>query len=166
MIFTEWLYFAVCVLQHIMCVCVCVLQANNSTNSTEDAQVEDTVAFPNDLYSQASKASVSHPQLSSDVRQNKWWVISSPCIEKCVLSWLLLIFFFLSFQAEDKLHFTVQVLEEAAALFEEDHSNASWEENTVENFVNVVNQQADGLRSCVSLSVDQHLTCSLEKINE
>ncbi|XP_027144877.1 interferon a3-like isoform X1 [Larimichthys crocea] len=81
--------------------------ANNSTNSTEDAQVEDTVAFPNDLYSQASKAS-----------------------------------------AEDKLHFTVQVLEEAAALFEEDHSNASWEENTVENFVNVVNQQADGLRSC------------------
>uniref|UniRef100_A0A4W6F2V7 Uncharacterized protein n=1 Tax=Lates calcarifer TaxID=8187 RepID=A0A4W6F2V7_LATCA len=33
---------------------------NNSTNSTEDAEVEDTVAFPNDLYSQASKASVSH----------------------------------------------------------------------------------------------------------
>uniref|UniRef100_A0A4W6F013 Uncharacterized protein n=1 Tax=Lates calcarifer TaxID=8187 RepID=A0A4W6F013_LATCA len=30
---------------------------NNSTNSTEDAEVEDTVAFPNDLYSQASKAS-------------------------------------------------------------------------------------------------------------
>lgn len=92
-------------------------------------------------------------------------MISSPCIEKCVLSWLLLIFFFL-FQAEDKLLFTVQVLEEAAALFEEDHSNASWEENTVDEFVNVVNQQADGLRSCVSLSVDQQLTCSREKINE
>uniref|UniRef100_A0A4W6GAY1 Uncharacterized protein n=1 Tax=Lates calcarifer TaxID=8187 RepID=A0A4W6GAY1_LATCA len=54
---------------------------NNSTNSTEDAEVEDTVAFPNDLYSQASKAS-----------------------------------------AEDKLGFTVQVLEEMAVLFEEDHS--------------------------------------------
>ncbi|XP_027145256.1 interferon a3 [Larimichthys crocea] len=78
-----------------------------NTMAIEDAEVEDTVAFPNHLYSHASRAS-----------------------------------------AEDKLHFTVQVLEEAAALFEEDHSNASWEENTVENFVNVVNQQADGLRSC------------------
>nr|AFP94214.1 IFN2 [Oplegnathus fasciatus] len=81
---------------------------NNSTNTTEDAGVKDTVAFPNELYSQASKAA-----------------------------------------AEDKLGFTVQVLEETAALFEEDHSSASWEENTVENFVNVVTQQADGLRSCI-----------------
>uniref|UniRef100_A0A4W6F231 Uncharacterized protein n=1 Tax=Lates calcarifer TaxID=8187 RepID=A0A4W6F231_LATCA len=63
---------------------------NNSTNSTEDAEVEDTVAFPNDLYSQASKAS-----------------------------------------AEDKLGFTVQVLEEMA-------------ESTVKDFVNIVTQQADG----------------------
>uniref|UniRef100_A0A4W6BP53 Uncharacterized protein n=1 Tax=Lates calcarifer TaxID=8187 RepID=A0A4W6BP53_LATCA len=80
---------------------------NNSTNSTEDAEVEDTVAFPNDLYSQASKAS-----------------------------------------AEDKLGFTVQVLEEMAVLFEEDHSAASWEESTVKDFVNIVTQQADGLHSC------------------
>ncbi|GLD60087.1 uncharacterized protein AKAME5_001202800 [Lates japonicus] len=80
---------------------------NNSTNSTEDAEVEDTVAFPNDLYSQASRAS-----------------------------------------AEDKLGFTVQVLEEMAVLFEEDHSAASWEESTVKDFVNVETQQADGLRSC------------------
>ncbi|XP_050923075.1 uncharacterized protein LOC127139318 [Lates calcarifer] len=83
------------------------MQVNNSTNSTEDAEVEDTVAFPNDLYSQASKAS-----------------------------------------AEDKLGFTVQVLEEMAVLFEEDHSAASWEESTVKDFVNIVTQQADGLHSC------------------
>uniref|UniRef100_A0A8C3G0H9 Interferon a3-like n=1 Tax=Cyclopterus lumpus TaxID=8103 RepID=A0A8C3G0H9_CYCLU len=56
-----------------------------------------------------------------------------------------LIFFF---QAEDKLRFTVQILEEMAALFEEDHSNASWEENTVDHFLIVVTQQADGLHSC------------------
>uniref|UniRef100_A0A3Q3CKN2 Uncharacterized protein n=1 Tax=Haplochromis burtoni TaxID=8153 RepID=A0A3Q3CKN2_HAPBU len=47
--------------------------------------------------------------------------------------------------AEDKLAFTVQILEEVAALFEEDHSSASWEENTVENFLNIVNKQ---LNSC------------------
>ncbi|XP_051273607.1 interferon a3-like [Dicentrarchus labrax] len=82
--------------------------ANNSTNTTEDAEVEDTVAFPNLLYRQASKAS-----------------------------------------AEDQLAFTVQILNETAALFEEDHSSASWEENTVEDFVNVVTQQADNLRSCI-----------------
>uniref|UniRef100_A0A3Q3BRX1 Uncharacterized protein n=1 Tax=Haplochromis burtoni TaxID=8153 RepID=A0A3Q3BRX1_HAPBU len=52
--------------------------------------------------------------------------------------------------AEDKLAFTVQILEEVAALFEEDHSSASWEENTVENFLNIVNKQAEELRSCVS----------------
>lgn len=61
-----------------------------------------------------------------------------------------LIFFFFFFQAEDKLAFTVQILNETSALFEEDHSSASWEENTAENFVNVITQQADGLRSCVS----------------
>ncbi|KAL3968019.1 diphthamide biosynthesis protein 3 [Sarotherodon galilaeus] len=51
--------------------------------------------------------------------------------------------------AEDKLAFTVQVLEEVAALFEEDHSSASWEENTVENFLNIVNKQAEELHSCI-----------------
>ncbi|XP_031697171.1 interferon a3 [Anarrhichthys ocellatus] len=79
--------------------------AHNSTNTTEDAEVN----FPNDLYKQASKAS-----------------------------------------AEDKLSFTVQILEEMVALFEEDHSNASWEENTVDQFLMVVTQQANGLHSCVS----------------
>ena len=44
----------------IMCVCVCVMQANNSTNTTEN-----TVDFPNELYSQAAKASVRKPQLLS-----------------------------------------------------------------------------------------------------
>uniref|UniRef100_A0AAX7VW69 Uncharacterized protein n=1 Tax=Astatotilapia calliptera TaxID=8154 RepID=A0AAX7VW69_ASTCA len=52
--------------------------------------------------------------------------------------------------AEDKLAFTVQILEKLFALFEEDHSSASWEENTVENFLNIVNKQAEELRSCVS----------------
>lgn len=64
----------------------------------------------------------------------------------------MILFFFFFFQAEDKLAFTVQVLEEVAALFEEDHSSAaSWEESTVEDFVNVVTQQADGLRPCVRI---------------
>ncbi|XP_039870329.1 interferon a3-like [Simochromis diagramma] len=51
--------------------------------------------------------------------------------------------------AEDKLAFTVQILEELFALFEEDHSSAPWEENTVENFLNIVNKQAEELRSCI-----------------
>ncbi|XP_071318455.1 interferon a3-like [Trachinotus anak] len=80
---------------------------SNSTNSTE-GEVQDTVAFPNDLYSQVSKAS-----------------------------------------AEDKVVFTVQALDEMAALFEEDYSSASFEEKTVKDFLSVVTQQADGLRSCI-----------------
>ncbi|KAL6094562.1 uncharacterized protein ACO6RY_15942 [Pungitius sinensis] len=51
--------------------------------------------------------------------------------------------------AEDKLRFSVQILEEMVALFEEDHSNASWEEQTVEHFLMVVTQQAEGLHSCI-----------------
>uniref|UniRef100_A0A671Y7B5 Uncharacterized protein n=1 Tax=Sparus aurata TaxID=8175 RepID=A0A671Y7B5_SPAAU len=54
--------------------------------------------------------------------------------------------------AEDKLAFTVQVLNEMSVLFEEDHSSALWEEKTVDDFVSVVTSQADELRSCVSLS--------------
>uniref|UniRef100_A0A3Q1AJT4 Uncharacterized protein n=1 Tax=Amphiprion ocellaris TaxID=80972 RepID=A0A3Q1AJT4_AMPOC len=53
---------------------------------------------------------------------------------------------------EDKVAFMVQILQEAAALFEEDHSSASWEESTVENFLNLLNKQADELSSCVSLT--------------
>nr|XP_024659242.1 interferon a3-like [Maylandia zebra] len=52
--------------------------------------------------------------------------------------------------AEDKLAFTVQILEEVAALFEEDHSSASWEDSTVRNLLNIVNKQAEELHSCVS----------------
>ncbi|XP_013764404.1 interferon a3-like [Pundamilia nyererei] len=50
--------------------------------------------------------------------------------------------------AEDKLAFSVQILEEVAALFEEDHSAASWEDSTVRNFLNIVNKQAEELHSC------------------
>ncbi|XP_034715994.1 interferon phi 4 [Etheostoma cragini] len=51
--------------------------------------------------------------------------------------------------AEDKLSFTVQILEEMVSLFEEEHRSASWEENTVEHFLIAVTQQADGLHSCI-----------------
>ncbi|KAF7657417.1 hypothetical protein LDENG_00026860 [Lucifuga dentata] len=50
--------------------------------------------------------------------------------------------------AEDQLKFIVQVLEEMTDLFEQDWSSVSWEENTVENFLNIVNQQVDGLHAC------------------
>uniref|UniRef100_A0A3Q2WI04 Uncharacterized protein n=1 Tax=Haplochromis burtoni TaxID=8153 RepID=A0A3Q2WI04_HAPBU len=82
----------------------------NSTNTTEDAEGEVTLAFPNHLYRQASKA-------------------------------------------EDKLAFTVQILEEVAALFEEDHSSASWEDSTVRNLLNIVSKQAEELHCVSSLSV-------------
>lgn len=52
-------------------------------------------------------------------------------------------------QAEEKVAFTVQVLKEVCALMEEDDSSSSWEEVTVENFLSVVNKQADELLSCV-----------------
>nr|XP_046234040.1 interferon a3-like [Scatophagus argus] len=95
------------------CLDLLSVMGNNSTNSTEDAEVQDAVAFPDDLYNQASQAS-----------------------------------------AEGKLAFAVQVLDETAGLFEEDHSSASWEENTADDFVNVLTKQADELRSCVSISAD------------
>uniref|UniRef100_A0A3Q2WFN9 Uncharacterized protein n=1 Tax=Haplochromis burtoni TaxID=8153 RepID=A0A3Q2WFN9_HAPBU len=44
----------------------------------------------------------------------------------------------------------IQILEEVAALFEEDHSAASWEDSTVRNFLNIVNKQAEELHSCLS----------------
>ncbi|KAM4715173.1 interferon a3-like [Anableps anableps] len=83
------------------------MMVNNSTNSTDD-EVQNTVAFPHNLYSQASKAS-----------------------------------------AEGKLSFTVHILKEVSALFEEDQSSSSWQEVTVENFINIVNKQADELHSCI-----------------
>ncbi|MED6237606.1 hypothetical protein ATANTOWER_029137 [Ataeniobius toweri] len=51
--------------------------------------------------------------------------------------------------AEGKLAFTVQILKEVCALFEEDDSSSSWQEITVEHFLNVVNKQADELHSCI-----------------
>uniref|UniRef100_A0A8C6Q0S1 Uncharacterized protein n=1 Tax=Nothobranchius furzeri TaxID=105023 RepID=A0A8C6Q0S1_NOTFU len=51
--------------------------------------------------------------------------------------------------AEDKVAFVVQILKEVSSLFEEDHSPSSWEETTEENFLSVINQQAEELHSCV-----------------
>ncbi|XP_038152803.1 interferon a3-like [Cyprinodon tularosa] len=51
--------------------------------------------------------------------------------------------------AEGKLAFTVHILREISALFEDDYSSSSWQETTVENFLNVVNKQADELQSCI-----------------
>ncbi|XP_039472708.1 interferon a3-like [Oreochromis aureus] len=50
---------------------------------------------------------------------------------------------------EDKLAFVVQILKEVFDLFEKNRSSAPWEENTVENFLNIVNKQAEKLHSCV-----------------
>ncbi|XP_053703380.1 interferon a3-like [Synchiropus splendidus] len=49
---------------------------------------------------------------------------------------------------EHRLHFVVQVLDEVAKLFQEDHSSAAWGEVTVDHFLHSVTQQANGLRSC------------------
>lgn len=59
----------------------------------------------------------------------------------------------------------MQTLDQMALLFQEVHNSTSWEENTVDDFVNVVSEQADGLRSCVSLrNVEEHsLTSSQVK---
>uniref|UniRef100_A0AAQ4P1G1 Uncharacterized protein n=1 Tax=Gasterosteus aculeatus aculeatus TaxID=481459 RepID=A0AAQ4P1G1_GASAC len=68
-------------------------------------------------------------------------------------------------QAEDKLRFSVQILEEMAALFEEDHSNASWEEQTVDRFLFVVTKQADGLHSCVSRPKNKKLQMYFKRLS-
>uniref|UniRef100_A0A672GYB0 Interferon a3-like n=1 Tax=Salarias fasciatus TaxID=181472 RepID=A0A672GYB0_SALFA len=86
-----------------------MVRTNNSTNTTEDAELDASLAFPYSLYNQASNAS-----------------------------------------DEDKLAFIVHVLREVCGLFEEDYSAASWEESTVEDFLIVLNRQADELSSCVS----------------
>ncbi|XP_055006002.1 interferon a3-like [Boleophthalmus pectinirostris] len=81
----------------------------SSFNSTEDADLQDTVAFPNELYNHASNAIT-----------------------------------------EERLRFMAQLLDEIVSLFEEDQSAASWHESAVDDFLNVITQQADGLRSCVT----------------
>uniref|UniRef100_A0A8C6SP71 Interferon phi 4 n=1 Tax=Neogobius melanostomus TaxID=47308 RepID=A0A8C6SP71_9GOBI len=51
--------------------------------------------------------------------------------------------------AEERLRFVVQLLEEIFALFDgEDQTFVSWQEMAVDDFLNVITQQADGLRSC------------------
>lgn len=122
-----------------------VLQVNNSTNSTKDEE-QSAVAFPHHLYSHVSKASVSPPQLHSAHNQSfdHRWDSKDFCSQHLTV----LLFFFL--QAEGKLAFTVHILREISALIEEDYSSSSWQETTVENFLNVVNKQADELHSCVS----------------
>ncbi|XP_063338362.1 interferon a3-like [Pelmatolapia mariae] len=52
---------------------------------------------------------------------------------------------------EDKLAFIVQILKELFDLFEKDRSSAPWEENTVENFLNIVNKMAEELQCCPSI---------------
>ncbi|XP_029934219.1 interferon phi 4 [Myripristis murdjan] len=51
--------------------------------------------------------------------------------------------------AEDRLNFMAQVLEEVVHLFEEDWDSMPWPETTVNNFLSVVNQQEEGVRSCI-----------------
>ena len=126
-------------------ICLCVIQANNSTNTTEDAELE--VAFPHRLYTQASKASVSHPEISFFLQLflEKSVVTAVKKWHECNM-WL----FISSFQAGERLVFIVQVLKELAKLFKKDHSSASWQKKTEEDFVIVVNGQIHGLRPCVS----------------
>uniref|UniRef100_A0A8C6WIE8 Interferon phi 4 n=1 Tax=Neogobius melanostomus TaxID=47308 RepID=A0A8C6WIE8_9GOBI len=56
--------------------------------------------------------------------------------------------------AEERLRFVVQLLEEIFALFDgEDQTFVSWQEMAVDDFLNVITQQADGLlASCVSIT--------------
>lgn len=76
----------------------------------------------------------------------------------------------LCYQAAEKLAFAVLVLNHTAALLDQDQDRdqehdqeqdqdqdrdqeqglALWDQNAVDSFVNLISQQADGLRSCVS----------------
>uniref|UniRef100_A0A8C5N6V2 Interferon a3-like n=1 Tax=Gouania willdenowi TaxID=441366 RepID=A0A8C5N6V2_GOUWI len=56
--------------------------------------------------------------------------------------------------AEEKLGFLVQVLNEVFALFEEDHTDAHWDEKKVNDFLNVLSRQAAELNACVSISTE------------
>uniref|UniRef100_A0A668ASA1 Interferon a3-like n=1 Tax=Myripristis murdjan TaxID=586833 RepID=A0A668ASA1_9TELE len=58
--------------------------------------------------------------------------------------------------AEDRLNFMAQVLEEVVHLFEEDWDSMPWPETTVNNFLSVVNQQEEGVRSCSLDSSHSH----------
>ncbi|KAF7203994.1 interferon a3-like [Nothobranchius furzeri] len=65
--------------------------------------------------------------------------------------------------AEDKVAFMVQILEEVLSLFEEDHSSSSWEETTEENFLSVINQQAEELHSCIGGQGHTKMNVKLQK---
>ncbi|KAM4624577.1 interferon phi 4 [Polymixia lowei] len=49
----------------------------------------------------------------------------------------------------DQLGFIVQTLEEIIDLFNEDLDHVTWEESRLDNFLNVLSQQMDGMRSCI-----------------
>ncbi|XP_075896628.1 interferon a3-like [Nelusetta ayraudi] len=53
--------------------------------------------------------------------------------------------------ATDKLAFAVLVLNHTAALLDQDQEQGSapWDQNTVDSFLNLITQQADGLHSCI-----------------
>lgn len=51
----------------------------------------------------------------------------------------------------------LQTLEEVTRLLEE-AKNVSWNEEKLDNFLNTLQQQAKGLRSCVSSPVFTHLS--------
>lgn len=117
-----------------MFVRVCVyMQERNCTNCTEDSPT-----FPKELYQQVFTEAVSPPQLPA--LRSHHCRHAAPTKAHCSSH----------HQAEDKVAFVAQMLNHTAALFNQDHSSASWEKNTVDNFLGLITQQADGLRSCVS----------------
>nr|XP_054604922.1 interferon a3-like [Nothobranchius furzeri] len=65
--------------------------------------------------------------------------------------------------AKDKVAFMVQILEGVLSLFEEDHSSSSWEETTEENFLSVINQQAEELHSCIGGQGHTKMNVKLQK---
>ncbi|KAJ0060045.1 hypothetical protein NL108_002835 [Boleophthalmus pectinirostris] len=92
-----------------------VLLKTMKTNSIDDIEVDDAVAFPDQLYKHASKQS-----------------------------------------REERLSFVAHVLDEIYALFEENQTHASWPENTVDDFLNIISQQANGVRRCAGKQTTNH----------
>ncbi|XP_072312597.1 interferon a3-like [Eucyclogobius newberryi] len=80
----------------------------HSKNSTDEFELDDAAAFPNELYKHASEES-----------------------------------------RVERLRFVAHVLGEIDALFEQDQTHASWSASSAEDFLNIISQQADAVRSCV-----------------
>ncbi|XP_053719337.1 interferon a3-like [Synchiropus splendidus] len=51
---------------------------------------------------------------------------------------------------EERLRFIVHMVEEVTTLFKGDTSGASWEPQKQDDFLNIINQQASGLRTCLT----------------